>query len=93
MTKSELISAIAEKVKMSKSDVESVVNTVFSVISEELSKKSEVRLVGFGTFKTRYSAARVGKNPKTGEPIQVSASYVPVFKPGQALKDGINKDE
>ncbi len=90
MTKSELIQAVSEKTNKTKNETEMMLNATLAVITETLAQKREIRLVGFGSFKTRHSAARTGKNPKTGELIQVSASYVPVFKPGQPLKEAVN---
>lgn len=90
MTKSELVTSIAEKVKMTKSDVESVLDSFLSVVTETLEKREEVRLVGFGAFTTRERKATTARNPKTREPIEVEASIVPVFKPGKSLKDAVN---
>ena len=90
MTKSELVSSIAEKVKMTKSDVENVLDSFLSVVTETLEKREEVRLVGFGVFSTRDRKATIARNPKTREPIEVEASVVPVFKAGKSLKDAVN---
>ena len=89
MNKAELINAAAEKANLSKKDTEAAVNAVIDVITEALKKGDKVQLVGFGSFETRERAARVGRNPKTKETIQIPASKVPVFKPGKALKDAI----
>ena len=80
MNKSELINAVAEKAALSKKDSE-------DAISAALADGEEVRLVGFGTFEVKRREARMGRNPKTKEPIPIAASKVPVFKPGKALKD------
>jgi DNA-binding protein HU-beta len=90
MTKSELVSSIAEKVKMTKSDVENVLDSFLSVVTETLEKREEVRLVGFGVFSTRDRKATTARNPKTREPIEVEASVVPAFRPGKSLKDAVN---
>jgi DNA-binding protein HU-beta len=90
MTKADLISTIAEKTKFTKVDTETIVSAVIDTITEELTRGGEVRFVGFGTFRTNKRAARQAKNPKTGEPIQVAASTMPVFKPGQPLKNAVN---
>jgi DNA-binding protein HU-beta len=90
MTKSELVSSIAEKVKMTKSDVENVLDSFLSVVTETLEKREEVRLVGFGVFGTRDRKATTARNPKTREPIEVEASVAPFFKPGKSLKDAVN---
>lgn len=87
MTKAELIAAVAAKTDFSKKDVDEVVNTVLNTIGEELAAGGKVQLVGFGTFEVRERAAREGKNPATGEVIQIAASKAPAFKAGKALKD------
>lgn len=87
MTKAELIAAVAAKTDFSKKDVDQVVNTALTTIGEELAAGGKVQLVGFGTFEVRERAAREGKNPATGEAIQIPASKAPAFKAGKALKD------
>ena len=91
MNKSELIDAIIKETNLSKKDTEATINAFMNVVSEELSKKSKIQLVGFGTFETRERAAREGKNPQTGEKIKIAAATVPAFKPGKALKEKVNK--
>ena len=88
MNKSELINAVAEKAALSKKDSEAAVTAALDAISAALADGEEVRLVGFGTFEVKRREARMGRNPKTKEPIPIAASKVPVFKPGKALKDG-----
>ena len=87
MNKSELINAVAEKAALSKKDSEAAVTAALDAISAALADGEEVRLVGFGTFEVKRREARMGRNPKTKEPIPIAASTVPVFKPGKALKD------
>ena len=87
MTKAELIAAVAAKTDFSKKDVDQVVNSVLTTIGEELAAGGKVQLEGFGTFEVRERAAREGKNPATGEAIQIPASKAPAFKAGKALKD------
>lgn len=87
MTKAELIAAVAAKTNFSKKDVDVLVNSVLDTIGEELAAGGKVQLVGFGTFEVRERAAREGKNPATGEVIQIAASKAPAFKAGKALKD------
>ena len=87
MNKSELINAVAEKAALSKKDSEAAVTADLDAISAALADGEEVRLVGFGTFEVKRREARMGRNPKTKEPIPIAASKVPVFKPGKALKD------
>lgn len=87
MNKAELINAAAEKAGLSKKDTESVLNAAIEVISQALAEDDKVQLVGFGAFEVKSRAARIGRNPKTKESIEIPASKVPVFKPGKALKD------
>lgn len=91
MNKSELINAVAEKAALSKKDSEAAVSAVLDVISAALAEGDEVRLVGFGTFEVKRREARIGRNPKTKEEIQIPATKVPAFKPGKALKDIVAK--
>ena len=91
MNKSELIAAVAEQAALSKKDAEKAVNAVISVITDDLVEGNKVQLVGFGTFEVRTREARTGKNPRTGEKIEIAASKVPAFKAGKALKDAVNK--
>ncbi len=89
MNKAELISSIAEKTELTKKDAEKAVNAMLESISEALASGDKVQLVGFGTFETRDRAERQGRNPQTGEKITISATKVPVFKAGKALKDSV----
>ena len=91
MNKAELINAAAEKAGLSKKDTESVLNAAIDVISQSLAEGDKVQLVGFGAFEIKARAARIGRNPKTKESIEIPASKVPVFKPGKALKDAVAK--
>ncbi len=90
MNVNDLISTVAGKTGMSKSDAGKAVGGVFGAITNSLRSKTEVRLVGFGTFSTRRRAARQGRNPRTGETIQIPASTQPKFKAGRPLKDAVN---
>ena len=81
---------IAESADISKAAATRALDTVFSGITEALKKGDQVTLVGFGTFQVRDRAARTGRNPKTGEAIQIAASKNPAFKAGKALKDAVN---
>ncbi len=90
MNKTELVDAIAKETGLSKKDSEKAVKALTESISKELKKKNKVQLVGFGTFETSKRAARVGKNPQTGEEIKIPAAVVPKFKAGKALKDAVN---
>ena len=91
MNKSELIKAVAEKAALSKKDSESAVTAALDAITAALAEGDEVRLVGFGTFEVKKREARIGRNPKTKEEIQIPATKVPSFKPGKALKDVVAK--
>jgi len=90
MNKSELIEAVADSADLSKASASRAVDAVLESITDALSEGDQVTLVGFGTFSVRDRAARTGRNPRTGESIEIPASKVPGFKPGKALKDAIN---
>lgn len=89
MNKADLVSSVAGRAGMTKKDAERAVNAVFESIEEALATGDKVALVGFGTFEVRDRAARTGRNPQTGEEIRIQAARVPVFKPGQPLKDRV----
>ena len=89
MNKADLIAAVAEKAELSKKDTEAVINAAIDVITAALKDDEKVQLVGFGSFETRRRAARLGRNPKTKEAIEIPASSVPTFKAGKALKDAV----
>ncbi len=91
MNKSELIEKVAQESGLTKKDTEKAVNNVFEVISEELAKGEKVQLIGFGTFETRERAAREGRNPSTGEVIQIEATRIPAFKAGKSLKEKVKE--
>ena len=91
MNKAELVSAVAEKTGMSKKDSEKAVNAAFDTITEALAAGDKVQLVGFGAFEVKERGARIGRNPKTKEEIEIPASRVAVFKAGKALKDSVAK--
>ena len=91
MNKTELVAAVAEKTGMSKKDSEKAVNAAFDSITEALAAGEKVQLVGFGAFEVKERNARVGRNPKTKEAIEIPATRVPVFKAGRALKDAVAK--
>lgn len=91
MNKTQLIDAVADKTGLTKALSKEAVEAVFGVVEETLANGDEVALVGFGTFKVSARAARTGRNPKTGEEIQIAASKVPAFKAGKALKEKLNK--
>ena len=91
MNKAELVSAVAEKTGRSKKDSEKAVNAAFDTITEALAAGDKVQLVGFGAFEVKERGARIGRNPKTKEEIEIPASRVASFKVGKALKEAVTK--
>lgn len=87
--KAELVSEVALKTKLTKKQVANTVDAILDSIQENLAKGEKVQLIGFGTFEVRHRAARKGRNPQTGDEIEIPASEVPAFKPGKALKDAV----
>ena len=90
MKKSDLVDNIAGEMDLSKADTTRIVDAVFDGITDSLKRGDEVSIVGFGTFKVKHRAARKGRNPKTGEEIEIAAANVPSFKAGKGLKDAVN---
>lgn len=90
MNKSELITKVAEITELPKKDATKAVDGVLQAISEALQNGERVQLIGFGNFEVRERSARKGRNPQTGEEIDIPASKVPAFRPGKALKDSVN---
>ena len=90
MNKAELVAAIAERTELSKKDAEKALKAFVDVVAEELKRDEKIQLVGFGTFEVSERAAREGRNPANGQPMQIAASKAPKFKAGKALKDAIN---
>ncbi len=90
MNKSELVSAMAEKSGLTKVDSERAYKAFVETVTETLASGDTLSLIGFGTFLVRERAARTGRNPRTGETIQIKASKNPAFKAGKALKDAVN---
>ena len=89
MNKTELISSVAETAGVSKKDTEQVLNAFLSTVQETLKQNDKVQIPGFGSFEVRERAARMGRNPHTGETIKIAAAKVPAFKPGKGLKDAV----
>jgi DNA-binding protein HU-beta len=89
MNKGDFVGAIADASGLTKADTERAVEGMFKVIKKTLKSGDSISLVGFGTFVVRKRAARIGRNPRTGEPIKIKASKVPAFKAGKALKDAM----
>ena len=90
VNKNDLVSAVADNADLSKADAAKAVDGVFDAISGALSSGGEVRIVGFGTFSVASRKATTGRNPRTGESIQIAASKQPKFKAGKGLKDAVN---
>ena len=91
MNKAELIEAIVKETDLSKAAAGRALNAMLDTIVKTVSKKQDVQLIGFGTFKAAKRAARTGKNPRTGEKLKIAAATVPKFKPGKTLKEAVNK--
>ena len=90
MNKTELIAAIAEQAELSKKDAEKALKAFVDIVGEELKKGEKVQMVGFGAFELSERPERAGRNPQTGEVMQIAASKTPKFKAGKALKDLVN---
>ncbi|MBD2859684.1 HU family DNA-binding protein [Spongiibacter sp. KMU-158] len=90
MNKSELVDAIAEAADLSKASAGRALDAVVEAITGALKADDSVSLVGFGTFSVKERAARTGRNPQTGQPIEIAAAKIPSFKAGKALKDACN---
>lgn len=91
MNKAEFVDWLAEELDSAKAEAERTLNTVLEGIQNVLADGDSLTFVGFGTFKVSERAARTGRNPRTGEEIQIAAAKVPAFKAGKALKDAVNK--
>ncbi len=87
--KAELVDRVAKKTQLTKKDVSATVEALFETIQEALKAGEKVQVIGFGNFEVRERAARKGRNPQSGEEIQIEASKVPAFKAGKALKDAV----
>ena len=90
MNKAELVAAVADAAKLSKTDAASAVDAVFDVITRELKKGGDVRLVGFGNFSVAKRVATTGRNPATGAEVKIPARKAPKFSAGKGLKDAVN---
>lgn len=91
MNKADLINVVVEKTGLTKKDTEQVINETLSAITATLAKGEKVQLFGFGNFEVRDRAARKGRNPQTGEEIEIPASKAPAFKPATALKNAVKE--
>lgn len=90
MNKSEFVDAVANDTGFTKADAAKAVDGVVSVITDALKQGDQLNLIGFGSFQVKDRAARTGRNPRTGQAIEIKASKMPTFKAGKALKDAVN---
>ncbi|HIJ96899.1 MAG TPA: HU family DNA-binding protein [Desulfuromonadales bacterium] len=90
MTKAEFVAKVAEKADLKKVEAEKAVNAFLETVTETLKAGDKIGFIGFGSFEVSERAAREGRNPKTGEKMQIAKSKAPRFKPGKALKDSVN---
>ncbi len=90
MNKTELVAAMAESAEISKADAGRALDAMVEAVTEALKKGDQVSLIGFGSFMVKERGARTGRNPRTGETIEIKASKTPSFKAGKALKDAVN---
>lgn len=93
MTKADLVDEVAGRVDLTKKQAEGIVNSVFDSIVRSLQSGEKIELRGFGSFRIRSRKPRIGRNPKTGEKVEVPPKKIPYFKPGKELKDLINSDD
>lgn len=91
MNKNELVRAVADAADISRRDADAAVTAMIDVITNALKEGDKVQLVGFGSFEVRRRAARVGRNPRTKEEIEIPAAVVPLFKPGKILRDAVDR--
>jgi integration host factor subunit beta len=92
MTKADLIEEVSRVVEMTRKDSEVIVEAIFDSIVRSLKGGDKIEIRGFGSFRTRERQARIGRNPKTGERVEVPAKRIPFFKPSKELKDLVNRD-
>ena len=91
MNRSELIDAAADRSDLSKNEVASALDALLQTITESVARGDKVSLTGFGTFERRERSARTGRNPQTGEEMQIAASKAPAFKAGKSFKDAVGQ--
>lgn len=92
MTKADIVENIAEKTGLTKTDTSLVVEGIIETLKEAMVSGDSVEIRGFGTFKIKKRAARRARNPRTGEPVDIPAKYVPAFKPSRELKDAVEEE-
>ncbi len=93
MTKADLVGEVSRITEVKRKESEVIVETIFDSIMEALRKKDKVEIRGFGSFRTRQRRGRIGRNPKTGEKVEVPPKTIPFFKPSKDLKDLINRED
>jgi integration host factor subunit beta len=93
MTKADLIDEVSKLVELTRKDSEVVVETIFDSVVRSLRAGDKIEIRGFGSFRTRQRRGRMGRNPKTGEKVEVPAKKIPFFKPSKELKDFVNSPE
>src|SRR5690242_9290348 len=93
LTKADLIEEVLRITELPRKDSETIVETIFDSIIQSLQKGEKIEIRGFGSFRTRQRRGRVGRNPKTGEKVEVPAKKIPFFKPSKELKDFVNNSE
>lgn len=91
MNKNDLVCAVSEKAQLTKKDAEVAINVLMQTIVDALAAGEKVQLVGFGTFEVRERAARTGRNPQTGAPLEIPAGKIPAFKAGKAFRDAVDQ--
>ncbi|MCM3653342.1 HU family DNA-binding protein [Metabacillus litoralis] len=89
MNKTDLVKAVSTQADLTQKDAANAVDAIFETISNTLAKEEKIQLIGFGTFEVRERSARKGRNPQTGEEIDIAASKAPAFKPGKELKEAV----
>lgn len=90
MNRKELVTEIASRSQLTQKDVDKVLTNFFDIVGDTLTKGDKIQIAGFGTFEVREKKARTGKNPRTGEPMEIAASKAPAFKAGKLLKEKVN---
>ena len=91
LLRNEFVGSIAQKADISQDDAKKVIKAFAETVTEALAQGDNLALIGFGTFEVRDRAARKGRNPRTGEEVQIPASKLPAFRPGKSLKEAVNK--
>jgi DNA-binding protein HU-beta len=89
MNKTELVKAVAAQAELTQKDATKAVDALLDTISNTLAEEEKIQIIGFGTFEVRERSARKGRNPQTGEEIEIAASKAPAFKPGKELKEAV----